>query len=225
MQDFTILVEARSESGSSGSRRCRAAGFLPAIAYHCGESSKQIKVPYKEFVRLAERARKAQVFIFKSDSSDLDGKPAIVKSIQRDYVANKLLHVDFQTLKDNEEINIGIPVKIVGEAPGVKVDGGVLTIVTHEIQVKCLPKNIPVEIPVDVSKLQLNQSIHVRDLVLREGVTILDDLDDTVVSVAVPRAAVEETAAAAAATPAAGAAAPAAEGDAAKKAEAAPAKK
>lgn len=225
MQDFTILVEARSDSGTSGSRRCRTAGFLPAVAYHRGEKSKQIKVPYKEFVRLAEKARKAQVFIFKSESPDLDGKPAIVKAIQRDYVANKLLHVDFQTLKDNEEINISIPVKIVGEAPGVKVDGGVLTIVAHEIQVKCLPKNIPVEIPVDVSKLQLNESVHVRDIVLREGVTILDDLDDTIVSVAIPRAAVEETAAASA-TPAAGAAAaPAAEGDAAKKTDAAAGKK
>ena len=207
MQDYTIVVEMRSELGSSQARRCRKEGYLPGVAYHRGEESSRIKVSYKDFVRIAEKSRKAQVFRFKSDSSILDGKSVIVKGIQRDYQANRLTHVDFQTLKDDEVISIDIPVSIVGEAPGVKVDGGVLTVITHEISIRCLPKDIPNMFAVDVTKLRLNESIHAKDLVLPSGVELVDDPEETIVSIAVPRAAVEETKAAeaeAAATAAAG---------------------
>ena len=109
------------------------------------------------------------------------------------------MHVDFQTLKDDEEITIEVPVKLVGEAPGVKVQAGVLTLVTHEIYVTCLPKNIPSQIEVDISSLGLGQSIHVSDVKLAAGVTVVDDPHETIVSVVASRAAEEEAKPAAAA--------------------------
>lgn len=226
MEKYTIDVELRDGKGSSAANKLRKEGYIPAIAYHKGESSVAIKVPTNAFTKIAAVSRKAQVFTLRSPSKNLDGKASIIKNIQRDYVNNRLIHIDFQTLKDDEAIHIDVPVKVIGEAPGVKVDGGVLTIMTHEIAITCLPKFIPSEIQVDVSALQLNESIHAKDLKLSEGVVLNMDDDETIISVTVPRA-VEEAAPVAAegaAAEGAAAAAPAA-GEKAADAKAAPAKK
>jgi large subunit ribosomal protein L25 len=213
-----------SETGKGGSKRCRREGFIPAIAYHRAEKAIPVKVPYKEFTLLAKKARRSQVFTFKSSSASLNGKVAIVKDIQQDYVKGRVLHVDFLTLKDDEAIRVEIPVKIVGDSPGVKNQGGILAIVTHEVGVMCLPKNIPSAVEVDISGLNLGQSIHGSDLKLPPGVELDDDTEETIVSIVASRAG-EESAAAAAegAAPAADAkaAAPAAGKAAAAKAPAA----
>ncbi len=213
MENFTIEVAERTELGKGGCNRCRRAGFIPGVAYHKADEAVAVQVPYKEFTMLAKKARMSQVFTFKSKDKALNGKAAIVKDVQQDYVKGKVLHVDFQTLKDDEEITVYIPVTLVGEAPGVKVQNGILTLVTHEVAVTCLPKNIPNQIQVDISKLGLGQSIHASDLKLGEGVLLSDDAHETIVSVVAARAAEEEGKAAsaeAAAAPAAEAGKPAA---------------
>ncbi len=216
VESFTIEVTERQNLGKSGCNRARREGYIPGVAYHRADKPIAVQVPYKEFTIMAKQARLSQVFTFKSSSSSLDGKAAIVKEIQQDHLKGKVLHVDFQTLKDDEEISIEIPVKLVGESPGVKSDGGVLTLVTHEVSVTCLPKNIPSVIEVDISKLGLGESIHASELALPTGVVLADDPHETIVSVIIPRAVEEEVKpeAAAVAAAAAGAAAPAA-GDAA----------
>jgi large subunit ribosomal protein L25 len=218
VENFTIEVVERKELGKGGCNRCRRSGFIPGVAYHKADEPVAVQVPYKEFTMLARKARLSQVFTFKSANPALNGKAAIVKEVQQDYVKNKVLHVDFQTLKDDEEITVDVPVKLMGEAPGVKVQGGVLTLVTHEVAVTCLPKNIPSQIEVDITALGLGQSIHASDLKFAEGVTLADDAHETIVSVVASRAAEEAPAAGAEA-----AAAPAA--DAAKAAAAKPAAK
>jgi large subunit ribosomal protein L25 len=170
-----------------------------------------VQVPYKEFTMMAKKARLSQVFTFKSSSSALNGKAAIVKEVQQDYLKGKVLHVDFQTLKDDEEITVDIPVILVGEAPGVKVENGILTLVTHEVSVTCLPKFIPSQINVDISALGLGESIHGGDLKLPEHVVLSDDPHETIVSVVAPRAAEDEKAATAPGAEGATAAAPAAD--------------
>ncbi len=212
MENFTIEVAERTELGKGGCNRCRRAGFIPGVAYHRADEAVPVQVPYKEFTMLAKKARMSQVFTFKSSNQALNGKAAIVKDVQQDYIKGKVLHVDFQTLKDDEEITVYIPVALVGEAPGVKVQNGILTLVTHEVAVTCLPKNIPNQIQVDISALGLGQSIHASDLKLGDGVVLSDDPHETIVSVVAARAAEEEPKAAAA--EGAAAAAPAA--DAAK---------
>jgi large subunit ribosomal protein L25 len=175
-----------------------------------------VQVPYKEFTLLAKKARLSQVFTFKSSSAALNGKAAIVKEIQQDYVKGKVLHVDFQTLKDDEEITIQVPVKLVGEAPGVKVQNGILTLVTHEVTVTCLPKDIPSQLEVDISSLGLGQSIHASDIKLASNVELSDDPHETIVSVVAARSAEEEAKPAAAGEAAAPAAAEGAAKPAAK---------
>ena len=195
MENFTIEVSERSDSvaaasvevGKAGSKRCRREGFIPAVAYQRAAKPLAVKVPYKEFTLMASRARRSQVFTFKSSSAALNGKVAIVKEIQQDYIKNRVLHVDFQTLLDNEFIRVEVPVKLVGESPGVKNQGGILAIVTHEVGVKCLPKNIPASIEVDISALNLGQSIHGSDLVLPTGVSLADDPEETIISIVASR--------------------------------------
>jgi large subunit ribosomal protein L25 len=207
VENFTIEVSERPAIGKSSANRCRKEGFIPAVTYHKAEKPLAVQVPLKEFTALASKARRSQVFTFKSSVASLNGKSAIVKEIQQDYLKGRVIHVDFQTLKDDEEITVDVPVKLVGEAPGVKNQGGVLAVVTHEISVSCLPKYIPSAVTVDISSLGLGQSIHAEQLNLGEGVTLADDPSETIVSVVATRAEEEAKPAAAEAAPAAAAAA------------------
>jgi large subunit ribosomal protein L25 len=212
VENFTIEVSERPTIGKASANRCRKEGFIPAVAYHKAEKPLAVQVPLKEFTALASKARRSQVFTFKSSVPSLNGKAAIVKEVQQDYLKGRVIHVDFQTLKDDEVITVDVPVKLVGEAPGVKNQGGVLAVVTHEVSVSCLPKYIPSAVTVDISSLGLGQSIHADQLQLGEGVTLADDASETIVSVVASRAEEESKSAgegAAAAAPAAAAKAPA----------------
>ena len=212
MENFTIEVSERPTIGKSSANRCRKEGFIPAVAYHKAEKPLAVQVPLKEFTALASKARRSQVFTFSSSVPSLNGKAAIVKEVQQDYLKGRVIHVDFQTLKDDEEITVDVPVKLLGEAPGVKNQGGVLAVVTHEVSVTCLPKHIPSAVTVDISSLALGQSIHADQLYLGEGVSLADDASETIVSVVASRAEEESKpaeAAPAAAAPAAAAKAPA----------------
>ena len=203
MENFTIEVSERPTIGKASANRCRKEGFIPAVAYHKAEKPLAVQVPLKEFTALASKARRSQVFTFSSSVPSLNGKAAIVKEVQQDYLKGRVIHVDFQTLKDDEEITVEVPVKLVGEAPGVKNQGGVLAVVTHAVSVTCLPKYIPSAVTVDISALGLGQSIHADQLQLGEGVTLADDSTETIVSVVASRAEEEAKPAAEAATPAA----------------------
>ena len=225
--DFTLDADIRSNTGASSSKHLRAQGMLPSIMYARGETAVPLSISYKDFVKAAQSARISQVFTFKSKSKEIDGRSAIVKEIQKDGVAGRVLHVDFQALHENEEIVVRIPLAIAGEAVGVKLDGGILTVSAHELSVSCLPKAIPQSIEVNVAELRIGQSIHAQDIALPAGVRLSGNPLETIVSVVAVRQVVEETSAAVpaegaaaegAAAPADGAAAPAAGGAAGDKA-------
>ena len=215
-----IEIQAREEKGTRANNRLRKEGLIPSIVYHRGEESLKGVVTSKDFMRVASQSKSSQVFSIKSSDSRFNGKTCLVKEIQRDFLKGRVLHVDFQSLKDDEEISVRVPIRIVGEAYGVKNDGGILTVSVHDLGVSCLPRLIPSEILVDVADLHLGKGIHASDIVLPPGVNLEDDAHETIVSVVAVRV-VEETpatptaeeaaAGAAAAAPAAGAAAAAPE--------------
>ncbi len=192
MREFTVEIKKRNESGSSAARRFRRQGLIPAVVYYHGKECQLGLLPYKEFVHLAEQAQVSQIFRFKSDDKDLNDRSAIVREIQNDYIAQKVTHVDFQAIKDDEDITVRVQLKIIGEAPGVKVDGGVLSVAARELAVACLPKLIPDFVEVDISSLKIGMSIHAKDLKLPTGVKLRDDADETIVSVVQMRV-IEET--------------------------------
>lgn len=188
MEAFSLTIEKRDASGSSASRRFRVEGKLPANVYHKKKGSISVVVNRDEFTKVAKKARISQVFAVKSEDKELNGAAVIVKDIQREYQKRQLLHVDFQLLIDNEPVVVNVPLELVGEAPGVKGQGGVLSQMLHDSRVRCLPKDIPATIPVDVSSLVLGKSIHKGDVEMPKGVTLVDEPKETIVTVVGTRA-------------------------------------
>ena len=206
--EATLEAVKRSDSGKNEARRHRAAGRLPAVVYG---PSKDGKAPVGVPVTVDP---KGLMKIFHSDSGvntlitlKLDGTstPVLVREYQRDPVTNALLHADFYQLAMDKALVVTVPVLVKGEPKGVKLQGGLLDFVTREIQVECLPANIPEHIDVDVSELELHGSIRVRDIVTGDKWKSVTDGDTMLVHVIMPKA--EESAAAATAEGAAPAAA------------------
>jgi len=186
----------------SNLRSLREQGLVPGVLYGHGEKPVTVAVEEKPFGKLLQTAGKNVLITL-----DLEGKSesALVKDIQRDIIKRNMIHVDFQRVVMSEKIEVSIPIHVVGEAPGVKVSGGLLEHLTRAVKVRCLPSNIPPAIAVDVSALEIGQSILVRDLKPMEGVELLTDPALIIVNVIVPH--VEEEVA-----PAEGAALPGATG-------------
>src|SRR5665213_3796072 len=227
---FELVAEFRETQGKGASRRLRHEGKVPAILYGGHADARTLTLSHQKLLIMLDNER------FYSTILNLklgdQSQAAILKDVQRHPYKNAIMHIDFQRVDENEKIRISIPLHFTGAAvsPGVKSQGGLVSHMRNEVEVSCLPKDLPEFVEVDISGLSLNESIHLSQLKLPEGVVLVElaKEDSAVVAIHSPRAEEPEpTAAAAAGAPAAegAAAAPAAAagGDAAKKAE--PAKK
>jgi large subunit ribosomal protein L25 len=216
MKKYQLTVTAREGTGRSASRRLRKAEKIPAILYGKHTKPENLAVNGPEFVKLRkEIGGKAALIELKRDA----GATALsfLQEIQRDPITDKYLHLDLQEVKENEKMVINVTLHIVGEAYGVKTEGGILETAAHRLRIRCLPKDLPPFIEVNVTDLKVGETIHVSELKPIAGVEFMDDKNQTVVLCVEPPA--EEVAAVVAApvegaAPAEGAAAPAA-GDAA----------
>jgi len=206
-----LVVQVREGTGKGVARKLRAAGHIPGICYGRSGSSIGIALNPKALGRLLAESTAGMntlIDLRVEGGGAYDGKPMLVKELQRDPVTGSMLHVDLYAVDLQQAIQVSVPIHVTGTAEGVKM-GGILDQTLRELELECMPEAIPQEIPVDVSALDIGQSLHVRDLVLPEGVTLQSDPDLAVVLVAAP-AAEEE----AAAEVEAEAEAPAAEGEA-----------
>jgi large subunit ribosomal protein L25 len=216
-QQYTLNITPRENTGRSASRRLRKVNQVPAILYGKHTKPETLAVDGPEFTRLVKLiAGKAALVELKRAGGN--GALSFLQEIQRDPITDRFLHVDLQEVKADEKMEIRVRISLVGESFGVKNQSGVLETPSLQVRIRCLPKDLPSMIEVDVTSLKVGETIHVGELKAIAGVEYLDDKNQPVVSCVEPVA--EEVAAtpaagAAAATPAAGAAAPAA-GDAAK---------
>ena len=195
--DATLEAVKRTDKGKNEARRHRAAGRLPAVVYGPGKDGKApVGVPVTV-------DPKGLMRIFHSDSGvntlitlKLDGTSTqvLVREYQRDPVTNALLHADFYQLAMDKALVVTVPVVLKGESRGVKVQGGLLDFVTREIEVECLPADIPEHIDVDVTELELHGSIRVRDVATDPKWKPVTEGDTMLVHVVMPKA--EESAAA-----------------------------
>ncbi|MDA0986722.1 MAG: 50S ribosomal protein L25 [Bacteroidetes bacterium] len=184
-----IKLEAKIANKADKSvKSIRDSGLIPGIFYSHGE----------ENIRFSATILDLRPIVFTSDTHIINlnfdngiSKKCILKDIQFDPVTDLLIHVDLQGIKEKEKLNINIPVILKGSAQGVK-DGGVLQFNMHTLHISCLPKYIPEHIKLDITNLKINDSIHVRDLVL-ENITILDNLKNNIVGVVPPTVIKEET--------------------------------
>src|SRR6202166_306486 len=231
---FELVAEFRETQGKGASRRLRHEGKVPAVLYGGHSEAKALTLSHQKLLIMLDNERFYSTILSLKVGDQTQA--AILKDVQRHPFKNAIVHVDFQRVEDNQKIRIKIPLHFVGAAasPGVKSQGGIVSHMRTETEVSCLPKDLPEFIEVDISGLSLNESIHMSQLKVPQGVVLVElaKEDAAVVAIHSPRAeepeptAVEAAPAAegaAAAPGAAAAAAPAAGADAAKKAE--PAKK
>jgi large subunit ribosomal protein L25 len=209
-----VIVKARNRSGSGSgeARRLRKAGRIPAVIYGRKGNPVSIDLDSGEFVNSIKGISESTIV-----SVDIDGQihEAFVKAAQRDIKDGNILHVDFYEVEGSTLLRARVALKIHGNPIGVR-EGGILETPLHDIEVECLPKDLPERLDVDIAELKVNQSIHVRDLGLGSGVKLISNPDQVValVKFAKAEAAPAAEGAEAAETPAAGtAAAPAAEAE------------
>jgi large subunit ribosomal protein L25 len=232
---FDLVADSRADvQGKGASRRLRRSGKVPAILYGGHLEPKQIVLDHQNLLTLLVNEKFFSTIL----QLKIDGQPqaAILKDVQRHPAKNQILHMDLQRVLENEKIRMTIPLHFKGAAgsPGVKTQGGIVSHLLNDVEVLCLPKDLPEFLEIDLSTMEISQIRRLSDVPLPPGVEIValsHGRDEAVVSIHHPRAeeaeapvAAAATAAAATAAPAAGAAAaPAAGGDAKKAPAAAPA--
>jgi large subunit ribosomal protein L25 len=199
-----LQAEPRNVAGTSAVKRLRKAGIVPAALYGRKAQPTNLQVHGKTFSKLLETSSSDNILV----SLKMEGgaeQLALVQEVQHDYLRGGILHIDFHAVVSDEEIHANVPVATVGESPGQKL-GGLIEFLHHEVEVHCLPKDLPENIEVNISELQLGQVVHIGDMKFPEGVTPRLGADVVVIMCVEPKV---ESAAAPVATPAA-AAAPAA---------------
>ncbi len=189
VQTRTLNLELRTARKKGGARKLRRAGKVPGIVYGAGEENVMVQVDRKDVEKLVRELHGEVVIL----DLNIDGqvRQGLIKDVQFHPVTGDVLHVDFQIVHAGEEVEVTVPVVVVGEAPGVKA-GGTLELLLHEMDIRAPADRIPPHIEVDVSTLGLGDVLHVRDLSPPEGTVFLEDPDEPVVAIHAPRAAAEE---------------------------------
>ena len=184
--DFVDLhVGLREGKGKELNKKLRDEGLVPSIVYKKGEATVSLKIDRKNLSKALHTEAGENVII----KLHIDGakkrkeRTVIIKEVQRDPVKDHLLHVDFQEISLTEKLKVKVPIIGKGEAIGVKQDEGVLQQVLWEVEIECLPTNIPEKIEVDISNLKIGDAIYVKDIQPSEGVKILDDPEGVAFSV------------------------------------------
>jgi large subunit ribosomal protein L25 len=219
VSETALVVEAREATGKGAARRLRAAGRIPAVLYGRGRDSLALALDPRALDRIL-RTGGANTLL----DLTVEGHPevkdtvALVKELQRDPLRGSILHADLYAVDLTRAVTVDVPVHLVGKPRGLDF-GGILEHTLREIALECLPRAIPEAIEVDVSQLEVGDVLHVRDLVLPEGVSLVTEPDLGVVHVALPQAEPTPEEAAAAAAPAEGAAPAAAEATTPEKSE------
>jgi large subunit ribosomal protein L25 len=170
--DITIAAEPRSLRGKNEARRLRAAGAAPAVVYGTGKETLTVAVNPREVVRILQ-SRTGHNTIFHLAVKDGENTPVMIVDWQKDPVKDTLLHVDMKRIDLTRRLVVKVPVHTLGEPEGVKLQGGLHEVITREIEVECLPNEIPDELTVDVSKLVIGQAVRASDVPLPGSVRLV----------------------------------------------------
>jgi large subunit ribosomal protein L25 len=197
-----LVAEPRQDTGKGVARKLRAAGKIPGVVYGPGKEPTPVALDPRSLERVLHGSGSGMNTLIDLDVAGLR-RTVLVKELQRDPVRGAWLHADLYEVDLEKPIKVDVPLHFVGKAKGIEF-GGILDHAVRELEILCLPRAIPDSIEVNVEALEIGQSLHVRDLQLPEGVTLLSDPDLTVASVLLPAAA-EEAAPAAEAAPVEGA--------------------
>jgi len=194
-----IKAIVRESKGTGASRRLRHAGKTPGVLYGGVKDATSLEIDSKElFMQFRHEAFHASILTL-----NLDGKKeaVILRDFQMHPVRNNIMHIDFQRINENEKIHVKVPFHFTNEetAPGVKLEGGLISHIMTEIDVACLPKDLPQYIEVDMGELSIGDSIHLSEVKVPEGVELTglsDENDPVITAISKPKVVVEEVVAA-----------------------------
>ena len=197
MDEFTLVAESRGDTGKGASRRLRKSEIVPAIVYGAKKAALSIQLKHSDVLKSSSQ----ESFYSQILDLSIDGKVerVVLKDMQRHPYKPFVMHMDFQRVDESAALTIRIPVHFLNEEDciGVKQEGGVIARLMTEIEITCLPKDLPESIEVDVAKLSVGDAVHLADLVLPDGVEITSitsggDGAAAIVQVAMPRMVEEE---------------------------------
>ena len=187
MEKIVVTADKRKESGKGSARSLRRAGILPAIVYSAGKST-PIQINTKIMTKLLTSGVAEHSLItveLNEDGSKTSEHPVLVKDYQLDPVSDELLHVDFIEISLKDKVTVTVPVLITKQPVGVKM-GGILQKVLREVEIECLPTQIPDSIDVDAEHIDIGGNLHVSDLSVPDGAKLLTDLAGVILSVKAP---------------------------------------
>jgi large subunit ribosomal protein L25 len=194
MKSVPLNAFPRSLGRRAGAKKLRSEGRIPAVIYGGAAQPQSVEINAREIGDLIHHSVSENMLVDLAIKDDANPKRlALVQEVQHHPLSGHVLHVDFHEVSPTEKVTIMVPVETTGEAAGVKNSGGVLEHVLFKLKVRALPKDLPEQVVIDVTSLELNKTIHIGEIPVPAGVEILGDKNIPVVSVAVPRA--EEVAA------------------------------
>jgi large subunit ribosomal protein L25 len=205
-KDITVTAEVRTSRGKNEAHRTRRAGQIPAVVYGAYQDPVAIALNPREILKIV-RSNTGYNTIFTLSVAGGESSPVMVVDQQVDPIKGTLLHADLKRIDLTKRIRVSVPVHTTGEAAGVKVQGGLLEIITRSIEIECLPDEIPEGFTISVSDLMIGQSKRSSDVALTGSIKLVSAADSVIAHVVALRAEEAPAAADAAATPAAGAAA------------------
>lgn len=185
MATVTLSVRRRTTTGKQAAKRLREDGLIPAILYGEKQDNIPLVIDVRELRTALSTPFGRNVIIQLGVDGESGTTRAVVRDMERDPLSRDVLHIDLQRISENRPITMHIPVVLVGESPAVKEGRGILDHTMRELEVRCLPKDIPEHIEVDITTLEARNAIHVSDLSVPD-VELLDNLDRPVVEVLQP---------------------------------------
>ena len=190
MDEILLDAQPRKDLGGGKLKDLRRNGFVPAVVYSAGKKSQAIQVSHRELMRLIHHYHIESVVINlnikENKDKDPKAKSCLIKEIQYNPVSDDVIHVDFNEISLTKAIKVNVAVVANGEPIGVKQEGGSLEHILWEIEIECLPRDIPKEIPIDVSQMKIGDAIHIKDIVFPANVKVLADPEAIVLTVIAP---------------------------------------
>jgi large subunit ribosomal protein L25 len=191
MATVSFTAQPREGKGKGAARSLRARGQVPAVIYGHDREPQSLALNARDLDKMLGHIQ-AESTVIEVTVGGQTSK-TLIREIQRHPIKRQILHVDFQALVAGEKVTVNIPITLIGIPEGVKLEGGVMEQPLRELEIEVDPSNIPDHVELDVTNLKIGDSLHVSDIKLAEGVTILADPETSVAVVAAPRAVVEET--------------------------------
>lgn len=182
MAKSVLNVETRVRTGKGGSRKVRQDGLVPAVVYGKGVEALNLRLDPKALQKAVATEAGWNTLITLKGDGPFDGLVVILKDMQIDAIRRNPMHVDFLAIDLNKTLAVMVPVQPVGKSQG-EIEGGTLQLVRHEVEVYCLPTNIPTSIEIDVTALNIGEVVHIDELSLPEGVESQHDVNFTVLTV------------------------------------------